>query len=223
MKNLTKRKIIILGTGGSSRDILDITYDINAFYGKEIYLVLGFLDDDESKWGKEINGIKILGPLVSAVDYTDAFFINGIGSPKTFLDKQKIISKTNIPMDRFVTLIHPSASISKSAKIGLGSVIFQNVVLGSNVKVGEQVIILPNVVISHDDKVGDFSCLAGCVYISGTVSIGKFCYIGANASIRESLSIGEGSLVGMGSTVIDNVPSRTVFAGNPARFVKNCQ
>ncbi len=217
--NKTK-KIIILGTGGTSIDILDVVYDINKFYGSKIYQVLGFLDDDKSKLSREIDGIKILGSLASAKDYTQAFFVNGIGNPTTFFLKEKIIAKTNVSLDRFITLIHPSANISKSAEIGLGSVIFQNVVVGSNAKIGKHVVILPNTVISHDDRVGDYTCIAGCVYISGAVSIGQTCYIGANASVKESLSIGEGSLVGMGSVVIVNVSSRSVYAGNPAKFIR---
>lgn len=217
--NQTK-KIIILGTGGTSIDILDIINDIGDNNKKENIECIGFLDDEESKMGKTINNVGVLGPLNTAKDYKDVCFINGIGSPTTFLNKEKIISKTNVSLDRFITLIHPSANISQSAKIGLGSVIFQNVVLGSNVKVGKHVVILPNTVISHDDLVGDYTCVAGGVYIAGTVSIRKACYIGAGTCIKESLSIGEGSLVGMGSIVIDNVLSRSVYAGNPAKFIR---
>lgn len=216
--NQTK-KIIILGTGGTSIDILDIINDIGDKNGVKLECI-GFLEDEKSKIGKIINNVKVLGPLNTAKDYKDVYFVNGIGSPTTFLNKEKIISKMNLSLDRFITLIHPSASISKSAKIGLGSVIFQNVVVGSNVKIGKHVVILPNTVISHDDLVGDYTCVAGCVYISGAVSIGKACYIGAGACVKESLSIGKGSLVGMGSVVIDNVLSRSVYAGNPAKFIR---
>ena len=217
--NQTK-KIIILGTGGTAIDILDIISDIgNNNKGGKLECI-GFLDDEESKIGKTINNVRVLGQLNMAKDYKDVYFINGIGSPTTFLNKEKIISKINVSLDRFITLIHPSSSISKSAEIGLGSVIFQNVVVGSNAKVGKHVVILPNTVISNDDLVGDYTCIAGSVYISGAVSIGGTCYIGANTSIKESLSIGKGALVGMGSVVIDNVLSRSVYAGNPAKFIR---
>lgn len=221
MKKLTKREIMILGTGGTSRDILDIIYDINKFYNKEIYQVSGFLEDDQPKWGKEINGIRVQGPLISANKYKNTFFVNGIGSPTSFLDKEKIITKSGICLDRFITLIHPSANISKSAQIGSGSVIFPNVVVGHNVKIGKHVVILPNTVISHDGFIGDYVCIAGCVYISGAVSVGSSCYIGANASIKESLSIGEGSLIGIGSVVLENIEKGRIMIGNPARLLRH--
>lgn len=214
------KKVIILGTGGTSIDILDIINDINTNnIGRKLKCV-GFLDDKESTIGKIINNKEVLGPLNAAKEYKDVYFINGIGSPVSFINKEKIISKTDVSLDRFITLIHPSAHISKSAVIGLGSVIFPNVVISSNAKVGEHVVILPNTVISHDSRVGDYASVAGCVYISGAVSIGQACYIGAGACIRESISIGAGSLVGMGSVVIDDIPSRSVYVGNPAKFIR---
>lgn len=214
------KKIIILGTGGTSIDILDIINDINDNHKGEKLECIGFLDDERSKIGKTINNVKVLGQLSTAKDYKGVYFVNGIGSPTTFLKKEKIISRTNVSLDRFVTLIHPSANISQSAKIGLGSVIFQNAVVGSNVKIGKHVVILPNSVISHDDSAGDYTCVAGCVYIAGAVSIGQNCYIGAGACIKESLSIGGDSLVGIGSVVIDNIPGKSIYAGNPAKFIR---
>lgn len=214
-----KKKIIILGTGGTSRDFLDIISDISDSKGEKLECI-GFLDDEAGNIGKTINNVKVIGPLLTAKSHQDAYFVNGIGSPESFLNKEKIIAKTKIPLNRFITLTHPSAKISKSAKIGFGSVIFPNVVISSNAKVGEHVVILPNSVVSHDSLVGNYVCIAGCVYVSGAVSIGPSCYIGAGASIKESLSVGAGSLVGMGSVVINNIPHRSIYVGNPAKLLK---
>ena len=44
--------------------------------------------------------------------------------------------------------------------------------------------------------------------------------IGAGATIMCGVTIGEYAVVGAGSVVIDNVPSRAVVVGNPARIIK---
>ena len=208
------KDIIILGTGGNCIDILDSINEINML--KATYNVLGFLDDDQTNHGKSIHGKQILGGLSDTSLFPDAFFVNGIGSEYNFYHKNKIINKTMLPIGRFETIIHPTASVSKMSSIGNGTVIFQNVTIASGVTIGNHVIILPNSVISHDDTIGDYCCIAGGACISGGCSIGDSVYVGTNAAIRGNLSIGSESLIGMGAVVISNVPDNTVVAGCPA-------
>jgi sugar O-acyltransferase (sialic acid O-acetyltransferase NeuD family) len=215
------KKIIILGTGGNCIDILDTINDINDAIKKKKYECIGFLDDNKNNWGKEFRGIKVLGPLESAIEYPTFYFINGIGSSYNYTKKEFIVSKTGLSLERFENIIHPTASVSKMVQIGYGNVIFQNVTITSNVKIGNHVIILPNSVISHDDIVGDYTCITGGVCVSGGVTIEKSCYLGTNCAIKEHIRIGEYSLIGMGSVVLNNVPKNSVFVGNPAKFIRN--
>ncbi len=216
------KKIIILGTGGNSIDILDTINDINLFLREKKYECIGFLDDNESNLGKDIIGVKVLGPLNSANKYDkEVCFVNGIGSPSNFLKKEEIIKGTEIPIERFETIIHPTASVSNTSKIGKGVVIFQNVTITSNVSIGNHVIILPNTVISHDDIIGDYTCITGGVCISGNVKIGKLCYLGTNSTIKGSLNVGNFCLVGMGSVILKDIPENSVFVGNPGKFLRH--
>ena len=215
------KKIIILGTGGNCIDILDTINDINAISQEPKYECIGFLDDNKDNWGKEFNGVNVLGPLDCAHRFPQAYFVNGIGSEFNFWKKDSIIAKTNVPLDRFESIIHPTASVSKMTTIGFGTVIFQNITIASNVKIGNHVIILPNTVISHDDIIGDYTCITGGVCISGGVKIGKCCYLGTNSAIRGNVTIGDYCLVGMGSVVLHDVKENSVVVGNPAKFLRN--
>jgi sugar O-acyltransferase (sialic acid O-acetyltransferase NeuD family) len=215
------KKIVILGTGGNSVDILDTIHDINATHSTQVYECVGFLDDNESLWGKTLHGVKVLGSLISARDLTDCYFVNGIGTVTNFWNKDSIISKTRIPPEKFETIVHPSASVSRTACLGRGVAIFQNVTITSNVKIGDHVIVLPNSVISHDDVIGNYTCITGGVCISGGVTIGRSCYLGTNSAIINNVEIGDLSLIGMGSVVLDSVPPNSVFVGNPAKFLRS--
>ncbi len=214
------KKIIILGTGGNSVDILDTINDINS--KEKRYECIGFLDDNESNLGKKIFGIKVLGFLNSAMNYdNDIYFVNGIGSPSNFWKKEEIIKKTQIPLDRFETIIHPTASISRTSKIGRGVVIFQNATITSNVVIGNHVIILPNTVISHDNIIGDYTCIAGGACISGNVKIGKLCYLGTNSTVIGNTNVGDHCLIGMGSVILKDIPDNSVYVGGPGKFLRN--
>ena len=215
------KKLIILGVGGNCIDILDTAICINAREGREVYRCVGFLDDNKETWGKEISGIKVLGALNSATGYADCFFVNGIGSSINFPGKADIISKTRIPLDRFETLVHPSAVVSKMACLGSGTIILQNVTVASDVIIGNHVIILPNSIVSHGCLINDYVCIAGGACISGGVKIDQSSYIGTNSTLIGNITIAQHCLVGMGSVVIKSVAENSVVVGNPAKFLRN--
>lgn len=212
------KNIIILGTGGNSIDILDAINEINLISKK--YNCIGFLDDDISKKGSNIFGLEILGSINDSNKFSDTYFINGIGNSRNFVSKQKIIKRSLVEPNRFETIIHPSASVSRFSKIGQGTVVFQNVTVCSNVEIGSHVAILPNSIISHDVKIKNYSTIAGGVCISGNSIIGESSYIGTNSSIRENIVIGNKCLIGMSSNILSNVDDNTVYFGNPAVLKK---
>ncbi len=212
------KRLLILGSGGTSIDILDFVDDINSH--QPTYECIGFLDDNQNKWGKKIYNLTVLGPLEHAHQFTDVYFVNGLGSPANFSKREEIIARIGIPMERFETIIHPDARVSRKSFLGSGSVIYPNSVIGANVQIGEQAIILSNVAINHDTSVGSYTILASGVCVSGGVKIGKCCYLGTGSKIIQDAVIGDYCLIGMGSVVLDNVNSNSVVVGNPARRIK---
>lgn len=216
----TPQEIVILGTGGNSVDILDCINELNRRRAPLCYRCIGFLDDDEARWGEEIFGVPVLGPLAAAGNYVGARFVNGIGSPTSFWRKKEIIAKTQIEVERFETIIHPSASVSTMAHVGRGVAVLQQVTVANRARIGDHVMILPNSIVSHDDEIGDYTTIAGGVSISSRVRVGQSCYIGANATIIGDARIGDLALVGMGAVVLRDVPRNTVVVGNPARFLR---
>jgi sugar O-acyltransferase (sialic acid O-acetyltransferase NeuD family) len=204
------KKIVIFGTGGNCIDILDTINEINLSGRK--YECIGFLDDDPKKLGKDFYGVKVVGTLKQAMEFRDAFFVNGIGSSTNFWKKKDIIKNSMAPIERFETIIHPTASVSALSQIGFGTVILQNVTITSSVKVGNQVIICPNSVLSHDDVIGDYTCITGGVCISGGVTVGESSYLGTNCSIIGNIKIGNNCLIGMGTSVTNDVEDNSVVA-----------
>lgn len=53
------------------------------------------------------------------------------------------------------------------------------------------------------------------------IQIGADVFIGANAIILKGVTIGNKAVLGAGSVVSKNIPEGQVWAGNPARFIKN--
>lgn len=55
----------------------------------------------------------------------------------------------------------------------------------------------------------------------GEVHIGDNVFIGMNVIVCNSVTIGEGSIIGAGSVVTKDIPANQVWAGNPARYIKD--
>lgn len=215
------KSLIILGTGGNCVDILDAVLAINESLPAPRYAVRGFLDDHPALWKTGLEGYPVLGPLSAAGEHPDCFFVNGIGSFRNYWRKPQILSGTRLPPDRFETIIHPRASVSRSASLGAGTVVLPNATISSRARIGHHVIILPNAVVSHDVVVGDYSCIASAACLAGNVRVGNACYLGANCSVANDVVLGDSSLVGMGAVVLEDVPSVTVVVGNPARAIRS--
>lgn len=58
-------------------------------------------------------------------------------------------------------------------------------------------------------------------YNLGKVIIEEDAFIGCNVVICNSVTIGKGAIVGAGSIVTKNIPPYQVWAGNPARYIKD--
>lgn len=56
-----------------------------------------------------------------------------------------------------------------------------------------------------------------------SVLIEKNVLIGSNVTLLKGVTIGENSVIGNGSVVTKNIPKNSVFAGNPAKFIREIE
>ncbi len=208
-----------MGAGGTTADVLSIVADINR--QEPLYDCVGLLDDDRALWGRKRFGVKVLGGLEQAAEMKGARFVNCLGSPDNFWKRGLALSRLDLSLARFETLVHPSAAVAGDARIGKGTVLYPNVVVMANVRIGNHVTVLANTVMNHDVIVGDLCIITSGVNLSGRVHIGRSSYIGSGATLMQGLTVGECALVGMGSVVTRDVAPRAVVAGNPARYLRN--
>jgi sugar O-acyltransferase (sialic acid O-acetyltransferase NeuD family) len=182
------------------------------------YNILGFVDDNNDKLGMSEYGIPVFDR--SALNkYPQAKVLAVPGGPKSFTVREEVIASLNIDASRFISFIHPSATVSSFAKIGTNCFISAGVVITSNAFIGSNVCILPNSVIHHDTRIGDYTMIGSCVCIAGFTTVGSKCYIGSGSNIMNNIEIGDQVLIGMGSNVIRSVEAKSKVAGNPARKI----
>lgn len=208
------RNLVIIGAGGTSREIADAVDAIN--HREPCWNLLGFLDDDTRKHGTSVDGIPVLGPIAAGVD-SQVQFIIGIASWRTPDARREVVSRLALPPERYATIVHPSALISRHAKIGMGTAILQNVVITPGTIVGEHTLILQNVTMAHDQVVEDYVTIASGATVAGAVRLRSGSYLGAGCTIMNGVTVDCGSLVAVGAVVMNDVPAGRTVAGNPAR------
>lgn len=183
--------------------------------------VIGFLDDAPEKQGTTILGKPVLGNIEHWVKFKDNHFIVAIGSPRTRNSAVKKMQSYGQPM--FTSLIHPSVKKSNHIIIGDGTLICAGCILTVNINIGEHCIININSTVGHEVKIGSFSTIAPIVAISGNVTLEEFSEVGTGASIRQGVSIGRGAMLGMGSVLTKNIPDFKIYAGNPAKSLRDME
>ena len=211
------RDLVLVGGAGTSSDVLALIASINRITPR--YKVLGLLDDAIPK-GVLRFGVPVLGPLAEWASFKGAWFVDCLGSPRSYRKREALLNQYGMGSSQFETLIHPSVMLADDIEIGKGSVIYPNVVALSNVRIGKHVTILSGAVLNHDVELGDWCILSSGVMLSGAVKVGSTCYLGTSCSIHEGITVGDGSLVAMGAAVIRDVQSDVVVAGVPAKYLR---
>ncbi len=201
------KRLIILGTGGHAKSVIDCL-DSN------IYELFAFID-------LNTNGNFLGFPVLSeeflesneAKNYS--YFI-AIGDNNVRDKLYNKISKLGLDI---INIIDKSAIISKSAKIGVGCFVGKYAVINSCAIIGDNCIINTKALIEHECIVGKSSHISTNSTLNGGVSIGNLCFIGSSSSIKNQVVVGNSVTIGMGSVVLKNVPDNKIYVGNPARMI----
>lgn len=85
-----------------------------------------------------------------------------------------------------------------------------------HIKIGNNVTLAPRVhILAHDASLINHLGYARI----GNVNIGDNVFIGAGSVILPCVTIGNDSIIGANSTVTHDIPPRTVYAGQPAKYI----
>ncbi len=211
-------KIVIIGASGHARVIIE-TVESNGNY--QIY---GVIDSFKPK-GRKILGYEILG----TEDLIKGLVKKGINKGVIAIGDNwtrylmYIRIKEIAPDFEFVTIIHSSAIISPSAKIGKGTVVLASVKVNTLAEVGDGCILNTNSSFGHDGKLNDFSSIAPGVTIGGNVTVGFCTAISLGANVIQGICIGKHSIIGAGSLILQNIDDFKLVYGVPGKEIKTVE
>ena len=206
------KKLILIGDSGHAKVIEHVAI-------RSGWNVIAKLDDKYSEEKIDRNG-QIKGPtkIISNLLEKETYVLIAIGANRV---RKFIFEKLDLPLEKYATVIDPSAIISEDVIIGYGSCIMPNSVVNPASKIGNHVILNTRCVIEHDNIVEDYVHISPGSTLTGNVTVEEGCHIGAGATLIPSVHIGSWTIVGAGSTVIRNVENDVTVVGTPSRILSN--
>jgi sugar O-acyltransferase (sialic acid O-acetyltransferase NeuD family) len=202
--------VFIFGAGPQGRVLLDILRSGSAA------AVGGFLEDRTDLIGTTVAGLPVLdasawlagGPHAATV-------VIAIGNNLMRMAAGQRVAGAGYALH---TAKHRSATVAGDVEIGQGTVLCMQAAVGTGCKLGINVVINTGATLDHDNVVQDGAYLSPGVHSAGNVHVGRNAFVGAGAILLPGVRIGDDAIVGAGSVVIDDIPSKSLSYGTPARM-----
>lgn len=134
--------------------------------------------------------------------------------------REAVLSSLEAEGFDLVTLVHPSAVVSSSARLGPGTLVCPKAVVNADARIGRGCIVNTGAIVEHDCEIGDFSHISPGAVLGGGAVLGRCCWVCVGAAVSDHVQIGNRSTIGAGAAVLSPVPGGVLAAGVPARIVK---
>jgi sugar O-acyltransferase (sialic acid O-acetyltransferase NeuD family) len=195
---------IVVGAGGHAKVVIAT---IEAAGGK----VIAVLDDDPSRRGTRVLGHVVEGPATAERIPAGIQVLLAVGSNRA---RRELSLRLGV---RYATIIHPSAVVSPSARLGDGTVVFAGAVIQPDATIGTHAIVNTSASVDHDCELGDFVHVAPGARLAGGVRLGEGVLMGIASSAIPGCRVGAWATVGAGGVVTRTIPADAVAVGVPAR------
>tara|TARA_Y100000741_G_scaffold83938_1_gene61716 strand:- start:192 stop:842 length:651 start_codon:yes stop_codon:yes gene_type:complete len=210
MYSLKRNEIILIGSGGHSRMIIECARELK-------YTVKFILDINSKKNSKE----KILGIPIKSINHINELKKNS----KVFLSigdnllRFKFYKKYKNYFN-FINLIHPSSYVAKNIIMGNGNFIAPKAIINSLSKIGNNCIINSGSIVEHECEIKDNSHLGpGCI-MCGRAKLKSNVFVGTGSIILPKISVERNCIVGAGSIVLKKTSPNSLYLGRPAKLKK---
>jgi sugar O-acyltransferase (sialic acid O-acetyltransferase NeuD family) len=208
--------LLLLGAGGHARVVAETALATGCFSS------IAFLDDrcsgptqlsDQPGW-------PVIGPFVSALDpqirlqFPAALVAIGNAAVRLQWLPRLATAGYELPI-----VVHPTAWVSPSSQLGVGSVVFAQAAIQAQAVIGSGAILNTGCSVDHDAQLGNGVHICPGARLAGEVQVGDRSWIGIGASVIQQIRIGADVTVGAGASVVRDLPDGVTAVGVPARVL----
>jgi sugar O-acyltransferase (sialic acid O-acetyltransferase NeuD family) len=180
--------------------------------------VVGFLDNDPTKWGTGFAGLPVLG----GVDQVDELGLAGAGFVNLITRDtrtRRAVSEQALARGLHPTnLVHPTVDLDE-VELGAGCYVQDHVVLQAGVRLGDDCSLHATATVCHETTLGDTVFVAPGAVLAGLVTVGEGVFIGIGATIQPRVTIGAWATIGAGAVVAKDVPPGATVVAVPSKIL----
>jgi sugar O-acyltransferase (sialic acid O-acetyltransferase NeuD family) len=203
--------IVILGGGGQAKVLLELLH----VTGERA--LIGILDDATARLGSLVSGVKVIGTFAALHElrgHAGLAAVVAVGDNAGRRRAAEVAAEAGV---RLLTLVHPTAVVDPTAKLGAGTCVLAGAIVGPHVHIGRAGIINTKAALEAGVTLGDFVHAAPGSVIETGATIGDGAMIGTGAIVLKKMRVGHGAIVGAGALVEHDVPAGATVVGRPAR------
>ncbi|MEY8198224.1 MAG: NeuD/PglB/VioB family sugar acetyltransferase [Colwellia sp.] len=188
------KKLILLGGGGHCRSCIDV---IDA---EQNYQIVGVLDKFE-EIGSDILGYKVIGEDKDILKYVEEeyFFLITLGHLGNRDIRNKLFSFLTENNAKLASIVSPNAYVSKSAKIGAGTIVMHGAIVNASAVIEENCIINTRSLIEHDTLVRAHSHISTGAIINGGVEVLEGTFFGSNSVSKQGVKTKKNDFIKAGT------------------------
>lgn len=205
--------IILVGAGRFARELLCWLEDS---LDPATDRIAGLLDDTQAP-AAALDAdypYPLLGSIAVYRPAADDRLLLAIGAPAA---KLAIAASLAARGAQFYSLIHPSAIVARTARLGRGAVVCPFALVSAGSRVGDFVTINSYASVGHDAVLGDGCTLSSHVDLTGAVQLGEAVMVGSGASVLPRVHVGARATVGAGAVVMRRVAEGATVYAQPAK------
>ncbi len=181
------------------------------------YEIAGLVDDDPKRKGERFYGYPVLGTRVDLPQLQAGGLRCAIVAIGDNAGRAAVASLLASQGWRFVSAVHPGASLGRGSRVAPGCVIMAGCVINSDSDIAAHAIINTSATIDHDCRIGEAVHIAPGCHLCGGVSVGRASFLGVGATVTPGVKIGSDAVVAAGACVIRDVADGARVSGVPAR------
>lgn len=206
------KRLIIIGAGNIGKIVCEYA-KLSNDYNKQ-WIIAGYLEFEDKQVEADPQYPQIVGSVEKYQPSNEDLFICSYANVD---DRKKSVQILEQKGAVFINIIHPSANILSTSKMGVGNLIGAFTTLSVNTTIGNHTIIQDHCNIGHDCIIGDFSHLYVGNIVCGINTLGECVTVYTGSVIYPKFKIGSNAIIGAGSVVMRVVKEGITVMGNPAK------
>jgi UDP-perosamine 4-acetyltransferase len=204
--------VILLGAGGHAKVVLEM---LQLTQTKVLGVSCPLL------WAQKVQqwrGVAVLGDddVLTSYNPQQVKLVNGIGMMPQSQARYALFNKARQAGFEFINLVHPSAVVSPSVRLGQGVQIMAGAVIQADSNIADNVIINSRALVEHDCVIAAHSHIAPGAVLCGQVTVAEQVFVGAGATVIQGIKMGAGAVVGAGTVVVKDLAAYATVRGGSA-------